>query len=182
VPLYAFSISCYIPGSPNTSVSFISHFLTRLSVTIGAIFSVGAIAAFVAFTIPIFIRVFCVGDRFRKGPWHLGKWSRPIGTMACAFVALMIPILCLPAVTGSDLTLTLMNWTVVVYGGPMLLVILWWIISAHKWFKGPKINVEHVIHGDTYVSDLERIESINPTRDESEGKHSPQGSFSKPRY
>ena len=74
------------------------------SVTIGAIFSVGAIAAFVAFTIPIFIRVFCVGNRFRKGPWHLGKWSRPIGTLACAFVALMLPILCLPAVTGSDLT------------------------------------------------------------------------------
>lgn len=73
-------------------------------VSIGAIFSVGAIAAFVAFTIPIFIRVFFVGDRFRPGPWHLGKFSRPIGMMASAFVALMLPILCLPAVTGSNLT------------------------------------------------------------------------------
>lgn len=71
---------------------------------IGAIFSVGAIAAFVAFTIPIFIRVFCVGNRFRRGPWHLGRWSRPIGAAACAFVALMLPVLCLPAATGSDLT------------------------------------------------------------------------------
>lgn len=23
----------------------------------------------------------------------------------------------------------------------MFLVMIWWVISAHKWFKGPKINV-----------------------------------------
>lgn len=88
------------------------------STAIGAIFSVGAIAAYVAFTIPIFIRVFFVGNRFRRGPWHLGKFSRPIGIMACSFVTLMLPILCLPSVKGSDLTAKLMNWTAVVYGGP----------------------------------------------------------------
>ncbi|KAK5267542.1 GABA/polyamine transporter, partial [Exophiala xenobiotica] len=47
-------------------------------VAIGAIFSVGAIGAFVAFTIPITIRTFFVGNRFRRGPWHLGKYSYPI--------------------------------------------------------------------------------------------------------
>jgi len=57
---------------------------------IGAIFSIGAIAAFVAFTIPIFIRVFFVGNRFRPGPWNLGRFSVPIGVVACAFVALMM--------------------------------------------------------------------------------------------
>ena len=66
-------------------------------VAVGALFSVGAIAAFVAFTIPIAIRAFVVGNRFRAGPWNLGKFSRPIGTAACAFVVLMLPILCLPA-------------------------------------------------------------------------------------
>lgn len=126
---------------------------------IGAIFSVGAIAAYVAFTIPIFIRVFFVGDRFRRGPWHLGRFSRPIGALGCSFVLLMMPILCFPAYRGDDLTNTVMNWTAVVYGGPyvylhglvysllliwcnsMLLIMIWWFISAHKWFKGPVINV-----------------------------------------
>jgi amino acid transporter len=88
------------------------------TVAIGAIFSVGAIAAYVAFTIPIFIRVFFVGNRFRRGPWHLGKFSKPIGMMACSFILVMMPILCFPSVKGSDLTASLMNWTVVVYGGP----------------------------------------------------------------
>lgn len=90
------------------------------SLTIGAIFSIGACAAFVAFTTPIFIRVFFVGNRFRPGPWNLGRFSIPIGFVASAFVALMVPILCLPAVTGSNLTAATMNWTVVVYGGPMV--------------------------------------------------------------
>ncbi|KAL8958913.1 MAG: hypothetical protein Q9183_005743, partial [Haloplaca sp. 2 TL-2023] len=69
----------------------------------GALFSIGAVAAFVAFTIPIFIRVFLVGNRFRPGPWNLGRWSMPIGSAACAFVFLMVPILMLPSLTGSNL-------------------------------------------------------------------------------
>jgi amino acid transporter len=88
------------------------------TVAIGAIFSVGAIAAYIAFTIPIFIRVFFVGDRFRRGPWHLGKFSKPIGMMACSFILVMMPILCFPSVRGNNLTAELMNWTAVVYGGP----------------------------------------------------------------
>ncbi|KAF2808614.1 amino acid transporter [Mytilinidion resinicola] len=117
------------------------------NVAIGALFSIGAIAAFVAFTTPIFIRVFFVGNRFRPGPWHLGKFSIPIGVVASAFVALMVPILCLPSVKGADLTPDLMNWTCLVYGAPMLGAMVWWFVSARKWFKGPKVNVEHMMLG-----------------------------------
>jgi amino acid transporter len=114
---------------------------------VGALFSIGAIAAFVAFTIPIFIRVFLVGNRFRPGPWNLGKYSGAIGTVACAFVLIMIPILCFPSTTGAELTTEDMNWTCVVYGGPMFLVTVWWFVSARKWFKGPKVNIEHAMLG-----------------------------------
>jgi len=40
-----------------------------------------------------------------------------------------------------------MNWTCVVYGGPMVMVTIWWFVSAHKWFKGPKVNIEHMMLG-----------------------------------
>ncbi len=73
------------------------------SVAILAIFSVGAIACFVAFTIPIALRVFFVGDRFRRGPWHLGGLGKPIGAVAVVFVVVMVPILCLPSRTGTRL-------------------------------------------------------------------------------
>lgn len=113
---------------------------------IGALFSIGAIAQFVAFAIPIAIRVFFVGSRFRRGPWHLGAFSPWIGGIGVAFVLLMVPILCLPSVTGGDLTPDGMNWTCLVYGGPMLAVMIWWVIDARKWFTGPVVNVSHAIH------------------------------------
>ncbi|KAE8131944.1 amino acid permease-domain-containing protein [Aspergillus pseudotamarii] len=115
-------------------------------VAIGALFSIGAIAQFVAFAIPICIRVFFVGNRFRRGPWHLGPFGPYIGATGVLFVLLMVPILCLPSVTGDDLTPDLMNWTCLVWGAPMLAVSIWWVVDAHKWFKGPKVNVEHAIH------------------------------------
>lgn len=115
-------------------------------VAIGALFSIGAIAQFVAFAIPIAIRVFFVGNRFRKGPWHLGPYGSLVGGLGVTFVLLMVPILCLPSVRGSDLTLELMNWTCLVWGGPMFAVSVWWAVDARKWFTGPKVNVEHAIH------------------------------------
>lgn len=113
-----------------------------------------------AFTIPIFIRVFFVGNRFRPGPWNLGRYSIPTGSVASAFVILMVPILCFPSVTGADLHVDVMNWTCVVYGGPMLLVCIWWAISARKWFKGPKVNVAHMMLGD----EQQILEGLNVQR------------------
>ena len=144
----------------------------------GALFSIAAVAAFVAFTIPIFIRVFFVGNRFRPGPWNLGRYSMYIGSAACAFVLLMVPILMLPSVTGSDLRLVIfdandlrddlifgsadsMNWTCLVYGGPMLIVVIYWFVDAHKWFKGPKVvlaTIEMLLGASTNVHSQVNIE------------------------
>ncbi|EIM79395.1 amino acid permease [Stereum hirsutum FP-91666 SS1] len=113
------------------------------SLAISAIFSIGAIGAYVAFTLPVALRTFVVGNRFRPGPWNLGRWSRLSGTVATAFTLLMMPVLCFPTVRGADLNAQTMNWTVVVWGGPMFLAMVWWVVDAREWFKGPKINVEH---------------------------------------
>jgi len=29
----------------------------------------------------------------------------------------------------------------------MILAILWFVVDAHKWFKGPKVNIEHMMLG-----------------------------------
>ncbi|KAF1989734.1 amino acid transporter [Aulographum hederae CBS 113979] len=136
-------------------------------VAIGALFSVGAIGAFIAFTTPIFIRVFFVGTRFRPGPWNLGKFSIPCGTIASGFVALMVPILCLPSVTGADLTPDLMNWTCLVYGAPMFFILIWWAVSARKWFHGPVVNVDHMMLG--------RDEAVIEGQEEKAGDDSSSG-------
>lgn len=44
-----------------------------------------------------------------------------------------------------------MNWTCLVYGGPMVGVLTWWAVSARFWFKGPKVNIEHMMLGPENV-------------------------------
>ncbi|MCJ1403830.1 hypothetical protein MMC11_007053 [Xylographa trunciseda] len=115
-------------------------------VAIGAVFSIGAIAQYVAFTLPIALKLFVVGDKFRPGPWHLGRFSKPVGIIACGYVLVMVPVLCFPSVKGADLNTLNMNYTCLIYGGVMSLALLWYAVDARKWFKGPKINVDHLIH------------------------------------
>lgn len=129
-------------------------------VAIDAIFSVGAIAAYVAFTIPIFMKVVFVRDNFKPGPWNLGKFSRPIGFVSIAFVTLMVPILCFPQYRGSNLDAQGMNWTVLVYFGPMLFAISWFVIYARKFFKGPKVNVAHMIHPVSKIDDASESAAV----------------------
>ncbi|KAB8290052.1 hypothetical protein EYC80_010378 [Monilinia laxa] len=137
-------------------------------VAIGAIFSMGAIAQYIAFIFPIALKSFSARGRFRPGPWNLGRFSTPIGFVAVSWVTLIIPILCFPSVTGADLNDLNMNYTCLIYGGVMSLAMVWYAVSARKWFKGPRINVEHLIHGDG----TEAVEVVIVGGDEREGESS----------
>ncbi|KAK6463295.1 GABA/polyamine transporter [Scheffersomyces coipomensis] len=109
---------------------------------IGAIFSVGGIAGFVSFTMPTLLKITYARNTFKPGPWNLGRYSTPIGFVSCAFVLVMIPILCFPDVRGADLNASQMNWTAVVFFGPLLLSTIWFVVDAHKWYIGPKSNLD----------------------------------------
>ncbi|GMG13309.1 unnamed protein product [[Candida] boidinii] len=69
----------------------------------------------------------------------------------------MIPILCFPQYRGADNTPDTMNWTVVVYFGPMFLASAWYFIYAHKVFKGPRSNIDP----SKFVSDDDEAEVID---------------------
>jgi amino acid transporter len=171
--VYAFSRDGVLPGSrwwkivnkrtytPVNAVWFVLSIAALLGllmfagpIAIGAVFSIGAIGQYVAFTTPIALKLFVAGDKFRPGPWNLGRWSKPVGAVAVCWVALIIPVLCFPTVKGSSLNAERMNYTCLIYGGTMGFALVWYAVDARKWFKGPKIDVEHLIHGR--VSDGER--------------------------
>jgi hypothetical protein len=72
-----------------------------------------------------------------QGPWNLGRCSKPCGYISCAWVLLIIPILCFPAYrAGAGLDDLTMNYTCLIYGGVMMFALLWYAIDARKWFKG----------------------------------------------
>ena len=50
----------------------------------------------------------------------------------------------------------------------MLGVIIWWLVSARKWFKGPKVNIEHQMLGRE-GNVLDAKEAVNDSGDSSSG-------------
>lgn len=141
----------------NWFIGSILDILMFVGVAIDAIFSVGAIGSFISFTVPTLLRITYARNTFKPGPWNLGKFSAPCGTVACLFVLLMIPILNFPQYRGADNTPDLMNWTVVVYWGSMLLVLIWYYVYAHKIYKGPKSNLDR----DAVISGTDAKDVIN---------------------
>ena len=51
------------------------------STAYAAVTSIAVIGLYVAYVLPTFLRL-RLGSAFQRGPWHLGRWSRPIGIIA----------------------------------------------------------------------------------------------------
>jgi amino acid transporter len=119
-----------------------------------AVTSIAVIGLYIAYVIPIFLRQFSTD--FKTGPWHLGAWSRPIGWIAVIWVVFISVLFMLPTVT--PITRDNFNYTPVVVLGVILLVTIWWLVSARHWFKGPIIQgseeeleaIEHAV-GETHL-------------------------------
>jgi amino acid permease (GABA permease) len=154
--IYAFARDGALPGSrfwhrinkrtrtPTNSVWFavVGAFILALpalwnTTAYVAVTSIAAVGLYVAYVIPVFLRVL-KGDRFERGPWHLGRWSRPIGIVATAWVVFIFVLFMLP--TSSPVSVKTFNYTpiafLVVLGGAAV----WWLVSARKWFTGPKVQ------------------------------------------
>ncbi|SEM24321.1 amino acid permease [Streptacidiphilus jiangxiensis] len=102
-----------------------------------AVTSIAVIGLYIAYVIPTFLRV-RLGGSFVRGPWHLGRWSRPVGVAAVAWVAVITLLFMLP--TTSPVT-----WASFNYAPIAVLVVLgfaggWWALSARHWFTGPKVQ------------------------------------------
>jgi amino acid transporter len=102
-----------------------------------AVISIAVIGLYVAYGIPILLRL-RAGDSFRPGPWNLGRWSRPIGIIAVTWIAFIAILFVLP--TAFPPTFGNLNYTIVAVAVVGLGTALWWVLSAHKWFKGPIVQ------------------------------------------
>jgi amino acid transporter len=101
-----------------------------------AVTSIAVIGLYIAYAIPIFLRQFA--SDFKTGPWQLGAWSAPIGWIAVIWVAFISVLFMLP--TATPITASNFNYTPVVVLGVLVIVTVWWLVSARYWFKGPIIQ------------------------------------------
>jgi amino acid permease (GABA permease) len=102
-----------------------------------AVTSIAVIGLYIAYVTPTFLRL-RLGENFQRGPWHLGRWSYVVGWIAVTWVIIITILFMLPQV--GPITLKTFNYAVVA----VLVVIgfagIYWLVSAHKWFTGPRVQ------------------------------------------
>src|SRR6195952_65180 len=114
-----------------------------LTVAFTAVVSIGVIGLYIAYVIPIFLRL-RMGDRFEPGPWNLGRHYKWMGVVSIVEVLLVVVIgFNMPFSSSgvpweSDFQWSLFNYPPGVTGGVFLIVGAWWLISAKNTFKGPR--------------------------------------------
>jgi amino acid transporter len=140
--------------------AFPAYFSKNIGVGAGyvayaAVTSIATIGLYIAYAIPIFLRL-RAGDAWEPGEWNLGRWYKPIGIIACVWVAFIAVLFIMPVTpTGvpwnSQFTWLSFNYAPIAVIGTIVLVGSWWLLSARKWFKGP------VVQGS--AEELARIEA-----------------------
>jgi amino acid transporter len=107
-----------------------------------AVTSIAVIGLYIAYVIPTFLRLIA-GRKFQPGPWNLGRWSYLVGWIAVIWVVFICIMLMMPQFSPGGLhikTIDALNYAPVAVGAVIVLAGGWYLISARKWFKGPKVQ------------------------------------------
>jgi amino acid permease (GABA permease) len=102
-----------------------------------AVTSIAVIGLYIAYVLPTLLRLL-QGERFERGPWHLGRWSKPIGVVAVAWVVFITVLFMLPQ--AYPVTAKTFNYTPIAVLVVLGFAGIWWLASARKWFTGPKVQ------------------------------------------
>ncbi|WP_330336582.1 amino acid permease [Streptomyces sp. NBC_00557] len=95
-----------------------------------AVTAINVIGITPAYAIPVLLRL-RAGDRFRPGPWNLGRWSRPVGWVAVVWVACVTVLFCLPQ--AAPVTVGTMNYASVALAVVLLLASIWWYVARRSY-------------------------------------------------
>ncbi|MFI5776095.1 amino acid permease [Nocardia sp. NPDC051570] len=167
--LFAFARDGAVPGSrwwsrlsarrvPVNAVLFISVFAFVLLIpsmlvpaadaptAYAAATSVATIGLYIAYGIPILLRQLH-GGRFRTGPWQLGSWYRPIGIVALLWIVFISLLFILPTDDrgypwNGEFTWNAVNYAPITLVGVVGAIAIWWLVSARRWFTGPRRTVD----------------------------------------
>jgi amino acid permease (GABA permease) len=155
--IYAFSRDGAVPGSqfwhkinprtrtPTNSIWFaaVGAFILGVPylfspVAYFAVTSIAVIGLYIAYGIPILLRLLA-GERFQRGPWHLGRWSYLVGWIAVIWIAFIAILFVLPQFAPGNTTASF-NYAPIAVGVVLLYSGGYWLLSAKNWFKGPKVQ------------------------------------------
>ncbi|KAJ3232926.1 hypothetical protein HDU81_002613 [Chytriomyces hyalinus] len=122
-----------------------------------AITSIATIGLYISYGIPIVCKLMNPDLFHKPGPFSLGRWSNTVGYIAVAWILLITCLFVLP--TAMPVTAVNMNYACVLVGAVLFGAGGTYVVSAHKWFKGPVTNVEFPGH-DVTAAFEERMKQL----------------------
>ena len=113
-----------------------------------AVVSVAVIGLYLAFAIPIWLR-WKAGDSFKPGSWTLGahyKWMNlvAVAEIAIAIVSVyfILPFAPQGVPFSDDFQWRWVNYAPILTIGALVLLQIWWSVSAKNWFTGPRHTID----------------------------------------
>jgi amino acid transporter len=114
-----------------------------------AVTSIAVIGLYLAFAIPIWLR-FRHGDKFEVGSWNNGakyKWMNPVAVAEIIIVSLYLMMPSTPAANpfSDEFDWKFVNYAPIVTLGALIILTIWWNVSAKHWFTGPKHTIDQAV-------------------------------------
>jgi len=104
--------------------------------------AIAVIGLYIAFILPVILRL-RLGDSWDEPrAWSLGRWYKLVDWIAILWVALVTVLFIFPLYKAGlpwepDFDWALTNYTVLWFAGIGIVFGGWWFVSAKNWFKGP---------------------------------------------
>ncbi len=114
-----------------------------------AVTSIAVIGLYLAFAVPIWLR-WRMGDRFEPGSWNNGakyKWMNLVAVIEIVVVSIFLMMPFVPGAVpfSDDFSWKFVNYAPIVTVGALLLLTIWWNVSAKHWFTGPKHTIDEEV-------------------------------------
>lgn len=108
-------------------------------VAYAAVTSIATIGLYIAHVLPTLLRR--LQDKsWQGGRWSLGRWSPLVGWLGIIWVAFIAVLFLLPEVAFNSINRDNFNYAPVAAGVVLLFSGGYWLLSARKWFTGPKVQ------------------------------------------
>ena len=138
---------CAVVGAVITAPALVS--VGGAPVAFLAVVSIAVIGLYLAFAVPIFLR-WRQGDAFEAGSWTLGrkyKWMNLLAVAEIGIVSIYFILPFSPAGTpgNPDFAWSAVNYAPILTIGTLIVLAIWWSVSAKHWFTGPKHTIDEAV-------------------------------------
>ena len=137
IPLYALGVTAII----NAALGCINIGSSTAFNAIISLLSAGLFSSYLI-TIGLLIRKRIVREPIYFGPWSMGRFGLPINVLAFTYTLIVMVFSFFPPAV--PVTIVTMNWSCVVFGGIVILGLIYYALIGHRQYRGPVMDRQFI--------------------------------------